>query len=180
MGEKAVALAQCLPSKLTATQASFFTLTSKPCLFSAPVRALGNRAQQPRSRGEHCTTLAWAPSLSTVFKQARQHQASPNQSEVCPFAPPPHHLYKTAWTAALARPSLNLGRLSEERRPQRETIAVLTCRQSQACPHAPRTACRQAFPLTQLLAVSHVPQEKGYTFQTRGLFIFPPKVTRGI
>lgn len=36
------------------------------------------------------------------------------------------------------------------------------------------------FPLTQGLDVSHVPQEKGYTFQTRGLLIFPPKVTRGI
>lgn len=37
-----------------------------------------------------------------------------------------------------------------------------------------------ASPTPQFLAVSHVLQEKGYTFQTRGLFIFPLKVTRGI
>jgi hypothetical protein len=47
-----------------------------------------------------------------------------------------------------------------------------------ACPHAPGTACRQACPHIQSLAFSHVPQEKGYTFQTRRLFVFPPKRTR--
>ena len=48
------------------------------------------------------------------------------------------------------------------------------------CPHAPRTTHRQALPSIQWLAVSHVPQEKGCTFQTRGLLIFPPTVTRDI
>ena len=81
MDKKAVALTKRLRSKLTATRASFLTPTFRLCLFSASRRALGNRSQQLRSKRGHYTPLTWALSMSVVFIQAKQHQASTNQSK---------------------------------------------------------------------------------------------------
>lgn len=61
--------------------------------------------------------------------------------------------------------------------PPGETIAVLPAGGLSSCS---KDSLQTGFPSLQLLAVSHVPREKGHTFQTRGLFIFPPAVTRGI
>ena len=61
--------------------------------------------------------------------------------------------------------------------PTVETIAILPAGGLSSCSE---DSLQAGFSSPQLLAVSHVPREKGHTFQTKGLFIFPPEVTRGI
>jgi hypothetical protein len=146
---------------------------SRICLSSVPRRTQGKSEQ---ALPKVSIALPW-PGFSTYPESS--HKSSSTKTlwvNVCPLCP--SALYKAMWI--LSGSSWNLVRIFGGRVTstpcQGRQWQYWTAVGKQVCPHALKTACRQAFPQTQLLAVSHVPQEKGCTYQTRRLFIFPPKV----
>lgn len=118
MGKKAVSslgarLANSLPSRPVSS------LPPWDSVFSQHLQGL--QAHQ----SQHLLTSAFP--LPMVFTRAKQHQASPNRGEACPFALPSCPLQNCVDNGPVPETSsLNLGRLSDKHRPCRETIAVLT------------------------------------------------------